>query len=134
MSSLFDRNYEGFKTIFFENFEIFSDSFSITIWYPKILIPSIWRKPVSCRRLTLPAGLAHALIVRALAMGALYRYGSDRNVPFHFTKLFSPRPLICIMLTSTITKLAVALVWSVQLECTFHWPNGFSQISNKNFC
>ena len=38
MSILFDRNYKDFKIIFFENFEIFSDSFSITISYPKILI------------------------------------------------------------------------------------------------
>ena len=43
---------------------------------------------------------------------------SDRNVPFHLTKLFSPGPLICVLLTSTITKLSVAFVWSVQLECT----------------
>ena len=43
---------------------------------------------------------------------------SNRNVPFHLTKLFSPGPLICILLTSTITKLAVVFVWSVQLECT----------------
>ena len=43
---------------------------------------------------------------------------SDRNVPFHFTKLFFPGPLICILLTSTITKLTMALVWSVQLELT----------------
>ena len=55
MSSLFDRNYKGFNIIFFENFEIFSDSFSITILYPKVLIPFIWRKPISCRRVTLPA-------------------------------------------------------------------------------
>ena len=87
--------YYGFNTIFFENFEIFSDSFSITIWYPKILIPSIWRKPVSCRRVTLPAGLAHVLIVRALAMRALYRYGSDLPVgpkcPLPFYKIIFPR-------------------------------------------
>ena len=43
---------------------------------------------------------------------------SDRNVPFHLTKLFSPGPLICTLLPSTITKIAVALVWSVQPECT----------------
>ena len=34
---------------------------------------------------------------------------------------------MCILLTSTITKLAVALVWSLQLECTFHWARGFSE-------
>ena len=43
---------------------------------------------------------------------------SDRNVPFHLTKLLSPVPLFCIMLVRTITKLAVAWVGSVQLECT----------------
>ena len=59
---------------------------------------------------------------------------SARNVPFHLTKLFSPGPLICILLTCMITKLAVALVWSLQLECTFHWACGFSEISNRNFC
>ena len=42
--------------------------------------------------------------------------------------------MICILLTSTITKLAVALVWSLQLECTFHWARGFSEILNRNFC
>ena len=35
--------------------------------------------------------------------------------------------MICILLTSTITKLAVALVWSLQVECTFHWARGFSE-------
>ena len=29
---------------------------------------------------------------------------SDRNVPFHLTKLLSPVPLFCIPLTRTITK------------------------------
>ena len=28
----------------------------------------------------------------------------DRNVPFHLTKLLSPVPLFCILLTRTITK------------------------------
>ena len=97
--------YEGFNTIFFENFEFFSDSFSITISYPKILIPFIWRKPVSCRRVTLPAerkkkhwpqpAFAHALIVCALAMRALYRYGSDLPVgpkcPLSFYEMIFPR-------------------------------------------
>ena len=42
LSSLFDRNYKGFNIIFFENFEIFfSDAFSITISYLKILVPFI---------------------------------------------------------------------------------------------
>ena len=43
---------------------------------------------------------------------------SDRNVPFHLTKLLSPVPLFCILLTRTITKRAVAWVGSVQPECT----------------
>ena len=142
--------YEGFNTIFFENFEFFSDSFSITISYPKILIPFIWRKPVSCRRVTLPAerkkkhwpqpAFAHALIVSPWLCepftdtDRIWSRRSDRNVSFHLTKLFSSGPMICILLTSTITKLAVALVWSLQLECTFHWARGFSEISNRNFC
>ena len=43
---------------------------------------------------------------------------SDRNVPFHLTKLFSPAPLFCVLLTSIITKSAVAWVGSVQPEYT----------------
>ena len=43
---------------------------------------------------------------------------SDRNVPFHLTKLLSPVPLFCILLTRTITKRAVDWVGSVQPECT----------------
>ena len=85
--------------------KFFSDTFSITISYPKILIPFIWRKPVSCRRVTLPAerkkkhwpqpAFAYAPIVRALAMRALYRYGSDLPVgpkcPLPFYKIIFPR-------------------------------------------
>ena len=43
---------------------------------------------------------------------------SDRNVPFHLTKLLSLVPLFCILLTTTITKRAVDWVGSVQPECT----------------
>ena len=43
---------------------------------------------------------------------------SDRNVPFHLTKLLSPVPLFCILLARTITKRAVAWVGSVEPECT----------------
>ena len=43
---------------------------------------------------------------------------SDRNVPFHLTKLLSPVPLFCILLAKTITKRAVAWVGSVEPECT----------------
>ena len=39
---------------------------------------------------------------------------SEGNVPFHLTKLLSPVPLFCILLTRTITKRAVAWVGSVQ--------------------
>ena len=65
---------------------MFSDSFSIIISYPKVLIPFIWRKPVSCRRVTFPVekkktltptGLRACSNCLALAMRALYRYGSD---------------------------------------------------------
>ena len=54
---------------------------------------------------------------------------SDRNVLFHLTKLLSPIPLFCILLTKTITKRAVAWVGSVQLE----WARGISEISNLFF-
>ena len=43
---------------------------------------------------------------------------SDRNVPFHLTKLLSPVPLFCILLARTITKRAVAWVGSVEPDCT----------------
>ena len=42
---------------------------------------------------------------------------SDRNVPFHLTKLLFPVPLFCTLLTRTITKHAKALVGCVQPEC-----------------
>ena len=42
---------------------------------------------------------------------------SDPNVPFHLTKLLSPVPLFCILLTRTI-KRAVDWVGSVKPECT----------------
>ena len=45
---------------------------------------------------------------------------SHRNVPFHLTKLLSPVPLFCILLTRTITKRVVAWVGSVQPECIVH--------------
>ena len=43
---------------------------------------------------------------------------SDGNVSFDLTKLMSPVPLFCILLTGTITKRAVAWVGSEQPECT----------------
>ena len=46
--------------------------------------------------------------------GLVISFGrSDRNVPFHLTKLLSPVPLFWILLTRTITKRAVAWVGSV---------------------
>ena len=77
---------QGLQNYFVGNIDIFSDAFSITISDPKILIPFIWRKPVSCRMFTLPAGrkktstpasLSACSNCLALAMRALYRYGSD---------------------------------------------------------
>ena len=43
---------------------------------------------------------------------------SDRNIPFHLTKLLSPVQLFCILLTNTITKHAVAWFGSVESEYT----------------
>ena len=43
---------------------------------------------------------------------------SDQKVPFNLTKLLSPVPLFCFLLTRTITKRMVAWVGSVQPECT----------------
>ena len=43
---------------------------------------------------------------------------SDRNGPFHLTKLLSPVPLFCILLATTTINCAVAWVGSVQTECT----------------
>ena len=51
---------------------------------------------------------------------------SDRNVPFHLTKLLFPVPLFCILLTRIITKHMVAWIGSVQPECTVPW-------STRNF-
>ena len=42
----------------------------------------------------------------------------DQNVPFHLTKLLSPVPPFCILLTGTITKSVVVWVRFVQPECT----------------
>ena len=53
---------------------------------------------------------------------------SDRNFPFHLTKLLSPVPLLCILLTRTISKRAVAWVGCVQPEFTF--PFGTWNIRN----
>ena len=77
---------QGLQNYFVGNIDIFSDAFSIIISDPKILIPFIWRKPVSCRMFTLPAerkktstpaSLSACSNCLALAMRALYRYGSD---------------------------------------------------------
>ena len=57
---------------------------------------------------------------------------SDRNVPFHLTKLMCPVPLFCFLLTRTITKRAVAWVGSLQPEynAPFEWARGTFEISN----
>ena len=59
---------------------------------------------------------------------------SDRNVFFQLTKLLSPVPLVCILLTWTITKGAVAWVGCVQPQCTVPLVRGVSEISYRNFC
>ena len=41
---------------------------------------------------------------------------SDRNVPFHSTKLLSPVSIFCLLLTRTITERAAAWVGSVQAK------------------
>ena len=60
---------------------------------------------------------------------------SDRNVPFHLTKLLSPVPLFCILLARTITKRAVAWVGSVEPECTVPFilgdPGAVSRVKRK---
>ena len=43
---------------------------------------------------------------------------SDRNVPFHLTKLLSPVSIFCLLLTRTITERAAAWVGSVQAKWT----------------
>ena len=53
---------------------------------------------------------------------------SDRNVPFHWTKLLSPVPLFCSLLARIISKRAVAWVGSVQPECTFALSNTTTSI------
>ena len=59
----------------------------------------------------------------------------DRNVPFHLTKLLSPVPLFCILLTRRITKNAG---WFGSGLCNrnvpFRWAREISEISNRNFC
>ena len=57
----------------------------------------------------------------------------------HLTKVLSPVLLFSILLTRTMTKLAMAWVslvrsglcnWNLQ----FQWAHGISEISNRNFC
>ena len=59
---------------------------------------------------------------------------SDRNVFIQLTKLLSPVPLFCFLLTWTITKRAVAWVGSVQPQCTVPLVRGVSEISYRHFC
>ena len=139
----------GFQIIFFENFEIFSDSFSITISYPKILIPFIWRKSaVPCRRVTLPAERKkktltptslHACSNRlTLAMRALYRYGSELiwsvgpKCPLPFDKIIFPRnaDLYPAYKHDNQTRSGFCLVCATG---PFHWARGFSEKRVKCF-
>ena len=53
---------------------------------------------------------------------------SDRNVPFHLTKLLSPVPVCGILLTRTITKRSVAWFGSLRPECTV--PSGKRNFRN----
>ena len=54
---------------------------------------------------------------------------SNQKVPFNLTKLLSPVPLFCFLLTRTITKRMVAWVGYVP----FHWAHEISEISNQIF-
>ena len=54
---------------------------------------------------------------------------SDRNAPFHLTKLLSPEPLFCILLTRTISTHATTWVGSVQPE----WTIPLSMRNFRNF-
>ena len=48
----------------------------------------------------------------------LWRWLFDRNVPFHLAKVLSPALIYIYSFSRTVTKRAVAWVWSVQPECT----------------
>ena len=52
---------------------------------------------------------------------------SDRNVPFHLTKLLSPVPLFCI-LQPNARWLGSGIC---NREGLFHWARGISEISNR---
>ena len=88
--------------LLFREFDIFSDAFSITISYPKILIPFLSR--VGCspsqkreKKTSTPTSYSACCNCLALAMWALYRYRSDliRSVrpkcPLPFYKIIFPR-------------------------------------------
>ena len=58
---------------------------------------------------------------------------SDRNVPFHLTKLLSPVPLFCILLTRTITIARWLWLGLCNRNVPFYWACGISEMSNRNF-
>ena len=59
---------------------------------------------------------------------------SDRNVRFRLTKLLSPVPLLCILLTRTITNARRLGSGLCNRNVPFHWARGISENSNRNFC
>ena len=56
-----------------------------------------------------------------------------QNVPFHLTKLLSPVPLFCILLTRKPNMQWLGLGLCNQ-NVPFHWAHGISKISNQNIC
>ena len=58
---------------------------------------------------------------------------SDRNVPFHLTKLLSPVPLFCILLARTITSARWLGSGLGNQNVPFHWTRKISEISNREF-
>ena len=103
LRSLFDRNYEGFNIIFFENFKFFSDSFSITsfacesfnyLYMEKTCLVQESHPPSREKKKTLtPTGLRACSNCLPFAMRALYRYGSPLMRPAlgHKTLVVIPR-------------------------------------------
>ena len=91
---------QGLQYYFVENFDIFFWCIlSITISYRQIFIPIIWRKPVSCRRFTLPAERkkTHALIVSPwlcepfIDTDQIWSGRWDQNVPFPVWQNYFPQ-------------------------------------------
>ena len=53
---------------------------------------------------------------------------SDRNVPFHLTKLLTPVPLFCILLMRTIDLFSLLVLFSQYRSCVNTLENCFFQI------